>query len=103
MVAPLRKLTLICPREIKQTIADALDAVEPALPGFTVIDAEGRGPEAELASASERVRGAMRAAMFQIVLPADQVAGVLDALAKECRRPQLAYWTEPVEDFGRLT
>lgn len=103
MVAPLCKLTLVCPREIKSVIADALDDIEPALPGYTVVDAAGHGPDAALATAGERVQGAMRAAMFILILPKAQVDGVLSGLAERCQRRQLAFWTEPVEDYGRLT
>jgi nitrogen regulatory protein PII len=102
MVTPLRKLTLVCPREIRPQLADALDAIEPPLPGYTVVDASGHGPEATLVSAAERVQGAMRSAMFILVLPKVEVQRVLDAVAQTCRRPQIAFWTEPVEDFGRL-
>lgn len=103
MGAPLRKLTVLCPKEIEAVMADALDALEPRLPGYTVLDAQGRGANLQPVTAGERVRGARRMAMFVLVLPEARVADVTEAIRIACPRPQIAYWTEPVEDFGRLT
>jgi hypothetical protein len=103
MVAPLCKLTLVCPREIKPVIADALDSLEPAVPGYTVVDAQGHGPDAALSSAGERVQGAMRTAVFLLILTKDEADRVLAALPEKCRRRQIAFWIEPVNDYGRLT
>lgn len=103
MDAPLCKLSIVAPRDIRPVIADALDDLEPALPGYTVVDAHGHGPDVSLATAAEKVRGAMRAAMFILILPQARVEGVLTQLAQRCQRRQIAFWTEPVSDFGRLT
>ena len=103
MGAPLRKLTIICPREIEAVLADALDAMEPALPGYTVIEAHGRGPNMKPVSAVERVQGALRTAMFILILPQERISDVKETIRVACPRPQISYWVEPVEDFGRLT
>jgi nitrogen regulatory protein PII len=103
MVAPLCKLSLVCPREIKSVIADALDEIEAGHAGFTVVDAAGHGPNAALATAGERVQGAMKAAMFILILPRAEVERVLSGIAERCQRRQLAFWTEPVDDYGHLT
>ena len=102
MGPPLRKLTIVCPREIEAALADALDAVEPPLPGYTIIEAHGRGGALQPASAVERVRGALRTSMFILVLAQDRIEGVTEAVRIACPRPQISYWMEPVEDFGRL-
>ncbi|MEZ5921183.1 MAG: DUF3240 family protein [Parvularculaceae bacterium] len=102
MGASLRKLTIICPREIEAPMSDALDAIDPPLPGYTVLEAHGRGPTMKPATASERVRGALRMSLFIIILPAETAAEVLGAVRAACPRPQISYWIEPVEDFGRL-
>lgn len=102
MDAPLRKLTIVCPRKVVATLADALDAMTPP-PGYTLVEAEGRGPSVHMHSAGERVRGAMHATMFILILPKDDIAKVTEAVRKDCPRPQIAYWVEPVEDYGRLT
>ena len=102
MGASLRKLTIICPREIEAVMADALDAIEPHLPGYTMIEAHGRGPTMQPATSAERVRGALRTAMFILILPAECIVEVTEAIRLAVPRPQIAYWVEPVEDFGRL-
>ncbi|MFC2952685.1 DUF3240 family protein [Marinicaulis aureus] len=103
MGASLCKLTIICPREIEAVLADALDAMEPRLPGYTMIEAHGRGPKMQPASAAERVRGALRTAMFILILPRPRIEDVTGMIRTACPRPQISYWVEPVEDFGRLT
>lgn len=102
MDTPLCKLTIISPRIIKPVIADVLDAMEPPLTGITMLDAEGRGAGSDLASTDEKVRGVMATAVFVMILESDRVQTVLDTIAKHCQRRKLAFWTEPVTDFGRL-
>lgn len=102
MGASLRKLTIVCPREVEAVLADALDAVEPALPGYTIIEAHGRGGAMHPASAVERVRGALQTSMFTLVLAQHRIESVTEAVRVACPRPQISYWVEPVEDFARL-
>ena len=99
----LCKLSLVCPRDIRTALADILDDLPDTVPGYTMLDAEGRGADMRLATAGERVRGAMQAVQFVMILPRAAVSGVLDAIGARCPRRQIAYWVEPVEDFGRLT
>ena len=102
MVAPICKLTIVCPRKVAATLADALDAMDPPPPGYTMIEAEGRGASASLPSTAERVRGAIHATMFLLILPRDEVDRITETVRRDCPRPQIAYWVEPVEDYGRL-
>ncbi|MAK64577.1 MAG: hypothetical protein CMF75_07560 [Maricaulis sp.] len=103
MGSTLCKLSVTAPRDIQSALADILDDLPDQVPGYTMLEAEGRGADMALASAAERVRGAMRAVQFVMILPRDEVSGVLDAIAQHCPRRQIAYWIEPVEEFGRLT
>ena len=103
MGASLRKLTIICPREVESVLADALDTMEPRLPGYTMLEAHGRGGAMQPATAVERVRGAMRMAMFILILPQERIGDVTEMIRRAFPRPQISYWVEPVEDFGRLT
>lgn len=102
MDTSLCKLTLSCPKSGAVSIIDALDDLQPALPGYTLLDGQGRGPSLDYSSASEEVQGAARIVMIIIVLPADQIDDVLSMIRESYRRPQLSYWVEPVLDFGRL-
>jgi len=102
MGTPLCKLTLVCPLDIRVSISDALDALDPQIPGYTVVEGLGHGPEAALLSSAERVHGAMRTAIFLMILPRTETSRVLAGVAETIQRPQLAYWIEPVDDYGRL-
>lgn len=102
MDTPVCKLTLTAPQDIAAVLADTLDALPEQVRGYTIIEADGRGPNIELLSPIERVRGAMKVAQFVIVLPREAVSEVLDRVAERCQRRQMAFWVEPVLDFGRL-
>lgn len=102
MVSTLCKLTIITPRDVKTKLADVLDEMSDVIEGYTVLDGQGRGAAAELSSPAERVEGAMKIALFMMVLPEDAAEAVLDRIAGHCQRRKLTFWKEPVSDFGRL-
>lgn len=102
MDTALRKLTLVCPARIETALVDCLDGLDPALRGYTILRGEGRGASADLPTTAERVRGAMQVITVQIVLPNERISPLLEAVAVACPRPNLAYWIEPILDFGRL-
>lgn len=103
MDATIRKLTIVCPAVVEIALIECLDALEPALPGYTILAGEGRGQNMDLPSAAERVRGAMRVFTVQMILPEADIPRILEAVRTACPRPNIAYWVEPVLDFGRLT
>lgn len=102
MDTPLRKLTLVCPKNIEPALLDGLDGLVPELPGYTCQDGLGRGSSMNLASSSEKVKGAMRVITVLIILPDERIAGVLEMVRRTCPRRQISFWVEPVLDFGRL-
>lgn len=102
MDTPLQKLTVIAPALLQGALTDCLDSLTPELPGYTSQTGEGRGPLIELKTPAERVRGAARIVSFTMIMPAEQVASVLDAIRETCPAPHISFWTEPVLDFGRL-
>lgn len=102
MDAALHKLTIACPASIEAALVDCLDNHRPELPGYTLARGDGRGSLSQLASAGERVRGAMKMILVLIILPEADVPPVLEAVRRACPRPNIAYWIEPVLDFGRL-
>jgi len=102
MDSPLRKLTLAIPKQIKGTILDVLDDMEPALQGYSLISAQGRGPLEELGSQAEKVLGASNVVLILVILPDVRIQMVLGAVLEACQRPNISYWVEPVLDFGRL-
>lgn len=98
----LRKLTLVGPAAIESALIDCLDGMEPALPGYTILSGEGRGASADLPSPAERVRGAMRVITVLMILPEREIHPILEAVRQACPRPNIAFWVEPILDFGRL-
>lgn len=102
MASPIRKLTLVCPKELEPVIADALAVYSHELPAYTCFDARGRGSSIELSSASEKVKGAMSTVVFMMVLPSAEVDGILSMVKTACPTPRISYWVESIEDFGRL-
>ena len=102
MDTPLRKLTLVCPKSIEPAVLDTLDSLTPELPGYTSQDGLGRGSSMHLASTAEKVKGAMKIFTVMMILPEEQIAGVLEAIRIACPRRQISFWIEPILDFGRL-
>lgn len=102
MASSIRKLTLICPKELEPTIADALAVHDHEIPAYTCFDARGRGSSMALSSASEKVTGAMHTVVFMMVLPSTEIDGILSIVKTTCPTPRISYWVESVEDFGRL-
>lgn len=102
MGTTLRKLSLNFPKAIEATLLDALDDLDPPLSGYSFMEGSGRGASISLASAQERVRGAMRVVRVEIILPEEQIETVLAQIAQAVETPQIAFWVEPILDFGRL-
>ena len=102
MGAPLCKLSLICPSDLKVVLCDLLEALDDLVPGYTMLGAEGRGASMELASAAERVSGAMKVVQFEMVVLRQSIDTILDRIARGCSRRQIAYWITPIDDYGRL-
>lgn len=98
----LCKLSVVCPREITPVLIEAFDASDVPLPGYTVVDAYGHGPDISLMSGAEKVAGAMTSSVIIAILPKEQVEAVKAMILAASPRPNIAYWVEPVLDYGRL-
>jgi hypothetical protein len=51
----------------------------------------------------ERVRGRVARRLLYAILEQERLPTVLERLGGAVRNPSVAYWVEPVLDFGRLT
>jgi hypothetical protein len=98
----LCRLTLVCPPDSADHIAELMLNFEPPLPGFTTWAAEGHGFGFGDATVSERVRGRVKRSVIVAVLGRDVVADVLDLIERKGAVPHLSYWTEPVDGFGQM-
>ena len=77
--------------------------MKPAIGGFTTVDVEGHGFDFSSASLGERVRGRVERQMLLAVLPRTLASSLLDTISQELPVPHMAFWLEPVLEFGRLT
>jgi hypothetical protein len=96
------KLTLIYPPASESHITELMMNSEPPLAGFTTFEAEGHGGSFSDASMRERVRGRVARRVLMLVLARSRVAPLLDEIRVKAAIPDLVYWVEPVEAFGRL-
>ena len=101
MDSTLRKLTLTCPQVLESAFLDMLDSLE-NLPGYTILNALGRGSTIDQLNQQEKVIGAMNTLMIIFILPESQIDQILSVVATNFSHTQITYWVEPVLDFARL-
>lgn len=94
------KLTLSCPTALGEQVVEYLLTSEWLESGFTTIAAQGHGRDFAQASLREKVRGCVDNLNILAVLPAENLAPLLEALRARFRNPHMTYWTEPVHAFG---
>jgi len=94
------KLTLSCPAALGEQITEYLQSAEWLEAGFTTFSGQGHGGELSQASPREKVRGCVEVLNIVTLLPAANVAPLLDALRARFRNPHMAYWTESVQSLG---
>jgi hypothetical protein len=98
----LKRLTVVVPDDLGEALLETLLDMRPALPGFTTLPVSGHGERFDGASVRERVRGRIERRMAWLVLPAEDVTGVLQQLRERMPHPDIVWWVEPVESMGRL-
>lgn len=98
----LERLTLVFPPGVESVLLELLLDIEPPLPGFTVVAAEGHGADFGQASLREQVRGRVARRMLLMVLPAERIASLIADLRTALPNPHVTWWVEPVSAFGRL-
>ena len=97
----LVRLNLVFPPSLEDAVTEALLA-GPALPGFTLLHAEGHTSDFSRASASERVRGRVERRVLWVVIEQARMEEVLSALLARVASPEVRWWAEPVIASGRL-
>jgi hypothetical protein len=103
MTANLRKLVIVCPADVMEDITEAFLEAAPALPGFTSFAANGHGHDFAAASAQEHVRGHVSRRCVWMILTDEEVGHALDVLRAATHNPHVAYWIEPVLEFGHVS
>lgn len=95
-------LTISCPAQIEEELINLLRGHPEWVSGFTSLVAEGFGSGTRLHSAMEQVRGRSRRRLVQVVLAQEDVASLLDVLRAAIPSDEVAWWTVPVNGFGRF-
>ena len=103
MAQQLCKLTLVFPPSVEEKIIELLLTADPPLGGFTTWSADGHGLDFSDATGAERVRGRVSRSVMALVIPRSRLPSLLETIRMKVNVPHLAYWVEPVEDFGRLS
>jgi hypothetical protein len=102
MADPLYCLHLAFPVALEEAVSAALIEYEPALPGFTLLKAEGHSSDFATASSDEQVRGRVARRVILMVQPRKTIEAVIAILRARVRSNNVVWWTTRVEDFGRL-
>ncbi|MBS0250848.1 MAG: DUF3240 family protein [Proteobacteria bacterium] len=98
----LCRLTFVCPPRSVESIIELMLSLDPPLPGFTTWDAEGHGFGFAGTTVNERVRGRVKRNLITTVVARIDAERLLEAIAQKTPVPDIAFWIEPVERFGRL-
>jgi hypothetical protein len=97
------KLTVAFPPGLEDEVVESLLDLPEDVGGFTIVSAEGHGQGFARASVRERVRGRVGRRLVYVILDEDRLPRVLERLRENVSNPAVAYWVEPVLQFGRLT
>jgi len=85
--------------ELEEDLVDYLLGLE-GVEGFTSYQVYGHGEHGKL-SLREQVTGRRRRMQYEIMLPEDGVAGLLQGLAEDVGT-DVVFWQHPLTNFGRL-
>lgn len=95
-------LTLAMPVALEEDVLDFL-LLHPAwAAGFSVLEAQGMGPGAAYPSSLEQVRGRGRRKLVLVAGMDADLRLLVQALAAQLPKPDIAYWISPVLCHGRL-
>ncbi len=95
-------LTLIAARSLRDELFDYLGEQRDLVPGFTASEAAGHGPNVQLESPAERVKGHADEVLVRTVLRAHDAAKLLERIKTAFAGSRLVYWIMPVTEFGAI-
>lgn len=95
-------LTLAIPVALEEEVLDFILSHPQLASGFSIIDAQGMGQGASLLSTMEKVQGRCKRKLVLIVGLDGDLKQLLQALGKQIRNPDVAYWITAVSAFGNL-
>lgn len=95
-------LTLICHRSLEERLVDRLLEHPEWVRGFSLTRIEGGSQKEILPSMLEQLRGRSERIQIVTVMNIDDSRELITHLKQEEANPEIAYWTTPVIEFGRL-
>jgi hypothetical protein len=95
-------LTLAVPAALAEEICDHLLERPEWVSGFSVTDAEGFGVGSRAHTTLEQVRGRANRRLLQLLMHARDIEPLLESLRADYRSDEMAWWTMPVNGFGRF-
>ena len=94
-------LNLVFPPALEDAVTEALMA-DPALPGFTLLHAEGHTGDFARASIREKIRGRVDQRVIWVLIEAERLEQVLAHLRQRITSSDVRWWVESVWASGRL-
>jgi hypothetical protein len=95
-------LNLIAARRLRDELFDYLREQNDLVTGFTASAAVGHGPNAQLHTTEEQVKGYADQILVRIILESADAQRLLDRLAAEFAGTEMVYWIAPVMEFGLI-
>lgn len=95
-------LTLIAARKLREELFDYLSEQRDLVPGLTASDAAGHGPDVQLQTAAEQVKGHADQVLVRTILESGNAQQLLIRLRTAFAGTRLVYWITPVTEFGVL-
>lgn len=95
-------LNLVAARRLRDELFDYLREQNDLVTGFTTSEAIGHGPNAQLHTTEEQVKGYADQVLVRIVLERANAQQLLDRLAAAFAGTEIIYWVAPVMEFGLI-
>lgn len=93
-------LNLVAARRLRDELFDYLREQNDLVTGFTASETVGHGPNAQLHSMEEQVKGYADQVLIRIILEKSDALRLLDRLAVELAGTGIVHWITPVAEFG---
>jgi predicted outer membrane protein len=95
-------LTVVFPKALEENMIDLVLSHPDLASGFTTFDVEGHGQGAVYRSANEQVRGRARRMKLEMVMNGEDARKMVADMKQALPNPEIAYWIQPVNEFGRF-
>ncbi len=98
----LCKLSLVFPSDLEDQIVDELLSHPEWVQGFNLWRVDGRGRGLVYRTVSEKVRGRADRLRTESVIDRGAAAALVEHLGALFPNPEIFWWIEPIDAFGRF-